>query len=210
MTMGIPQSIGEGSARVRIVMSMIRSLFCLALLVGCGDKAWSGVVPTPDALTFETQVYPVLLRDCGFNGCHGGPHRFFQVFGPGRVRWDPLSKQDDPPTMVEVQVSYQRALSMLVTEGCEPPEQSLLLKKPLELRAGGIGHKGIDALGRNVYQTPTAPGYVALLLWAGTGTVPAVGSQPGAGVGGIGLGGAGGVAGVAGAAGGLPVAGSRP
>jgi len=44
--------------------------------------------------------------------------------------------------------------------------QSLLLRKPLDLGAGGQGHEGIDALGRNVYASKADPGYAAIEAWA--------------------------------------------
>src|ERR1700755_2646142 len=37
--------------------------------------------------SFTNDVIPVLLRDCGFQACHGSPERFFRVWGPGRTRY---------------------------------------------------------------------------------------------------------------------------
>jgi hypothetical protein len=163
------------------------------LLAGCGDEVWNGQAPAPDAQAFATLVYPVMLRDCAFNDCHGGPARFLQVFGPGRTRLDPMSKPEDPPTDMEIAVSYQRALSMLVVEAGEPLTEAELLKKPLERKAGGVAHKGVDARGRNVYQTKQDPSYQVPVQWALGGPIPSgamAGASAGATAGTTGAGGA--------------------
>jgi hypothetical protein len=167
-------------------------LAALTLLCACGDSnTWSGDVPAPDPALFQSAVYPVLLRDCAFADCHGGEHRFFQVFGPGRTRLDPATKPHDPATAAELQRSYDRARSMLVSG--DTPSDSLLLRKPLEITAGGQGHKGVDAFGRNVYKSKQEPDYQVLSQWAnspsaassglptaGTGAaLPAAGSSGG-------------------------------
>jgi hypothetical protein len=144
-------------------MSSARSLLlCSSLLAACGS-AQIEPPPTPDAASFEASAYPVLLRDCAFPACHASNDRFFQVYGPGRVRLDPMLDVYDPATPVEVQLSYERARSMLSSPQVE---DSLLLRKPLEASAGGAAHKGDDELGRNVYRSKQDAGYQALLQWA--------------------------------------------
>jgi hypothetical protein len=118
-----------------------------------------------DAEAFRTEIYPVLLRDCGFNrGCHGDPGRIFHVLGPGRSRIDPALHPDDPATPLELQISYDRARAMV--HMTETLESSPLLVKPLALDAGGVGHKGVDAYGNNIYATRDAPNYRVLEQWA--------------------------------------------
>jgi hypothetical protein len=73
-------------------------------------------------------------------------------------------KSENPATMLELQTSYDRARSMLVTDG--PVARSLLLSKPLEAKVGGVGHRGIDGFGRNVYASRQDPSYSALATWA--------------------------------------------
>jgi len=141
-------------------------LTCAWALAACESETWTGAAPVADMAMFDSQVYPVLLRDCGFNACHGSDHRFFQVFGPGRVRIDPMQDPALPATPLELEVTYKRAVSMLITQG--PVEHSPLLTKPLESLRGGSGHKGVDDFGRNVYATPRAAGYQTLLTWAHT------------------------------------------
>jgi hypothetical protein len=138
---------------------------CAACLAACAeDRTWSGPLPAAERLEFEQAAYPVLLRDCAFSECHGAPDRFLQVVGPGRVRLDPTLDPAAPATPDEVELSLRRALSLLATDA--DVSRSLLLSKPLDLAAGGQGHRGADSLGRNVYTSRQAAGYVALAQWA--------------------------------------------
>jgi hypothetical protein len=45
------------------------------------------------------------------------------------------------------------------------PANSLLLRKGLDMQAGGTGHLGLDKYGRNVYRSASSPGYLALSKW---------------------------------------------
>ncbi len=139
---------------------------CCLLLCACGKTGqWSGPPPSPDFALFQSDVYPVLLRDCAFSECHGSEKRFFQVFGPGRMRLDPATTMPgDPVTPMELQRSYERSVSMLMS--AETVTKSLFLRKPLEASQGGQGHKGVDAFGRNVFASPLDPSYAILLHWA--------------------------------------------
>ena len=151
-------------------MSLLRapalrsSTALIALLALCtGLSACAKDEPAPPRADREFRdfqlVYPVLLRDCGFHACHGAPERFFRVVGPGRVRLDPDSAAFDGVTGDEASASYQSALTML---DADHPEESLLLKKPLAIEAGGSSHGGNDPFGRNVYRTAQDEGYLAL------------------------------------------------
>jgi hypothetical protein len=137
-------------------------LCALIALTACGEDTSEFALQTPDRLQFELEVYPVLLRDCGFNACHASSDRFFQVFGSGRARLLPATPTLDLPTPEEIGHAYERARSMI---DAADPEQSLLLRKPLATAAGGTGHEGVDALGRNVYQSKLEPGYLVLSRW---------------------------------------------
>lgn len=144
------------------------------VLAACQNESWSGEIPVPDRAMFEAEVYPVLLRDCGFNACHGDPARFLLVFGPGRMRVDPSLEMEMQPSPLEIEISYERARSMLVTTGSA--SASLLLTKPLQQQAGGVSHLGVDDFGRNVYQSTLAPGYATLVRWVQTATTAAAGA----------------------------------
>lgn len=151
-------------------------------LSACADPDVQVQLPSPDPLSFEVEVYPILLRDCGFPACHGDTRRFFRVFGPGRTRYRPreITPLLSPPTAEELTASYNRARSMLADNG--PVEESMLLQKPLR-----AGHKGDDEWGQNVYWTEADPSYQTLLRWAksmrngAVGAVPVIPGAPDAG-----------------------------
>ena len=133
-----------------------------ALAVGCASVEDDAGLVAPDRTVFDTKVWPILVRDCGFTECHGGDPRFFRVVGPGHVRLDPATRLTDPVTQAELQLSYDRARSML---DADDPNNSLLLRKPLEVAAGGSGHEGTDSFGRNVYRSVDDPAFQSLVRW---------------------------------------------
>ncbi|MES1171604.1 MAG: hypothetical protein ABUL77_00065 [Bacteroidota bacterium] len=122
----------------------------------------------PDPGMFESAVYPVLLTDCAFSGCHGAVERFLRVHGPGRTRLDPASPPAAPATAAELALAFTRAASMLTDPG--GPRRGLLLRKPLAVAAGGAEHGGDDPWGNNVYATKRDPRWQALYFWALTAT----------------------------------------
>jgi len=148
-----------------------KCLLCMLALgcVACADEAGNARFNKLNAAQFRTEVYPVLLRDCGFPTCHGSTDRFFQVWGPGRGRLDPTKRAFDLTTGAELSTSYQLALSMV--DG-KHPERSLLLRKPLAREAGGAGHEGVDKFGRNVYRSANDQGYLAIARWVFSQPVP--------------------------------------
>jgi hypothetical protein len=141
---------------------------CLALFLGCLGAGCASVEddlgpPLRDRATFDATVWPVLVRDCGFSECHGSTERFFRVVGPGHARLDPAMELAEPVTEAELQFSYDRARSML-----DPgdPAQSPLLRKPLDVDAGGDRHEGTDSFGIDVYRSVDDPNFRVLLSWA--------------------------------------------
>lgn len=148
---------------------------------GCADATAELALANPDRAAFDMNVYPILVRDCGFHECHGSSERFFQVFGPGHGRITPeLVQPLDPTTAQEMEISYQRALSMIDTAA---PESSPLLRKPLAVDAGGAGHQGVDRLARDVYQSTADSGYVVLLNWVLSQAAVGAPAAPAPGVG---------------------------
>jgi hypothetical protein len=138
--------------------------------VGCAPDVVEVSALHPDEQTFVRDVYPIVLRDCGFPECHGSTQRFYQVFGPGRVRLGPAPPDVQAPDVLypvqqqELIVTYERTRSMLTRISGQ--QDFLLLRKPLEVAAGGAGHLGTDRLGRNVYQSKQDPSWLALKAWA--------------------------------------------
>jgi hypothetical protein len=148
----------------------IGSAFAVMLLVGCASVVEEPGPPERDRAVFDERVWPVLVRDCGFSECHGSAERFFRVLGPGHERLDPAMRLADPVTPAELQLSYDRARGMI---DASDPAQSLLLRKPLEVAAGGAGHEGTDRYGRDVYRSVQDPNFRVLVDWVLGVTPPA-------------------------------------
>ncbi|MEM6996482.1 MAG: hypothetical protein AAF721_38615 [Myxococcota bacterium] len=130
---------------------------CVAL--GACEAPDDAVVPAPDYDAFERDIFPLLLRDCGFSACHGREERPFRLYGPYRLRLDSQTAADDPVTAEELWLSYQRTRSMLVAADLE---DAPLLRKPLP----GGGHDGIEEAGGAVYESDRDPSFVLLRRWA--------------------------------------------
>jgi len=137
------------------------------LAAGCAFDAPPANPPLPDRVMFDAEVYPILMRDCGFPDCHGNRDRFFRVYGLGRLRLDPELGIDDPITPQELNESYERARSMLGS--ARRAEDTLLVRKPLAVDQGGAPHLGIDDYGQDLYPSTEHPSYQILLSWARTG-----------------------------------------
>jgi hypothetical protein len=158
---------------------MKRTLALCGLLVSSGAACSSDtdgfVLANTDISIFQREVYPVLLRDCGFPTCHGSAERQFRVWGPGRVRLDPNdplfdSKMGSGGDMQQAQEPSQGELNLTFASAngfvdAREPQRSLILRKPLATAAGGSGHLGVDRFGRNVYSSMDSDGYLALSSW---------------------------------------------
>lgn len=117
--------------------------------------------------------YYVLLRDCAFPACHASQDRFFRVFGPGRAR--------EPGTEFGAGIKNTEGIFARVSaqEFIDPdnPSQSMLLRKPLAVSAGGMGHGGVDNFGRDVYSSINDDGYRALARWVENGAEQPAGDE---------------------------------
>jgi hypothetical protein len=152
----------------------------LALLCcgACADEPATAGFARREFMQFQREVYPVLLRDCGFPDCHGAPERFFRVWGPGRSRMPGATAMPgafDWPSGDEISTTFALSLSMI---DAADPARSLLLSKPLAVEAGGAGHLGVDKYGRNVYRTAQDAGYLALARWVMSAPPPPPAPRP--------------------------------
>jgi hypothetical protein len=121
-------------------------------------------IPDADTRQFVDDAYPILLADCGYPTCHGSSERFFQIYGPGRTRLDPMTDAYAPVTAQELALSFARARSMLI--GPKGPRRAPLLRKPLAVAAGGAKHEGDDPWGNAIYATKRDPRWELLFFWA--------------------------------------------
>jgi hypothetical protein len=63
-----------------MISASVSLLVCVLACTACSVDNPSLELPSPNVEEFAADVYPVLLRDCGFPACHGNPERFFRVF----------------------------------------------------------------------------------------------------------------------------------
>ncbi|MGD8862638.1 MAG: hypothetical protein PVI30_21690 [Myxococcales bacterium] len=160
--------------------ALLRAAYLLSLMMlglGCTDTGGDSEATRREFQQFQREVYPVLLRDCGFPECHGDEKRFFRVFGPGRVRLPGETTVPgalDQPTGDELATSYSLALSMIDPDD---PGSSTLLRKPLAVEAGGAGHAGVDDFDRDIYRTTRDNGYVTIARWVFSEPAAAPGGQ---------------------------------
>jgi hypothetical protein len=142
--------------------------------VGCSEEMGDhATFPVGNDFEFTDVVLPVLQRDCGFQTCHGSPERFFRVYGPGRTRLplDPTMCTDKlmvPPCNFDDLNGNERDYSRMSAQSMidiDNPADSLLLRKPLAVEAGGSDHEGVDKFGRNVYRTQNDEGWKIILRW---------------------------------------------
>lgn len=132
---------------------------------GCTASSVEPPPAAPDRARFATDVLPILARDCAFPDCHGDARRFLRVYVPGRTRLDPSTALLAPITELEIDASYERARSMLQASEDDPVGEAPLLRKPLDVEAGGAPHRGLDRYGRDVFSSTDDPRYQAIAAW---------------------------------------------
>jgi hypothetical protein len=154
-----------------------------------------GPFPKLSYACFVQNVEPELQQSCAFRTCHGKdtrPLHLYSMAGERGPNPGDFQLSDD-----EHRANYQRAIVYANTTSSNLPD---LLRKPLQLEAGGAGHGGVDRFGHNVYGSQTEPGWLALSSWvngldscdAGEGGGVGGGGEGGGVGGGTGTGGGGG------------------
>lgn len=149
---------------MRTILASAQVLAAVVALGACEPEAERYGVPERDAVAFQNEVYPILLRDCAFPACHGAAERFFHIYGPGRTRLLEETLPYAPATPEELAMSFDRTRSMLVDP--DGPRRAPLLRKPLAVGAGGAGHAGDTPYGAAIYLSKEDPSYIALFRWA--------------------------------------------
>jgi|GEM_PF-1227316 len=138
------------------------------------DPARFTRISQPDATAFQGPdnlgVSYFLERRCGTLDCHGQVGRALRVYGRDGLRLPndggitPLSGDT---TQAEIAANYRAVVGLepeqmsRVVAGGEDPETLLLLKKPLDIKFGGVQHKG----GPVIASGHADPGYECLTTW---------------------------------------------
>lgn len=145
----------------------MRALSIVALLacVACdGPSASHAPLAMGSMEMFEAEVEPALEAHCASGGCHGRSDRPLSLYAPGQHRMDPARLYaDEPLSEEEVHQNAQRLAAF--AWGVDGPD-SLALRKPLSLEAGGCWHGGGD-----VFPDRSHPAYRAIERWLSTRSV---------------------------------------
>ena len=118
-----------------------------------------------DEAYFRCNVQPILSKNCSMFACHGTPDRYFRLYARNRLRYGIAdeSKRNSFLNASERQLNYNAARAFI---DLNVVDNSLLLKKPLELDAGGYYH-GATKLGTsNVFPHIDDSEYKILVKWA--------------------------------------------
>lgn len=129
---------------------------------GCAPPPPATRLPPLDPAYFERMVEPELLASCAYSACHGAPLRPLRVFSLAGLRANPALSSTQPLTADEHRANYVRALAAAAATSAGLPD---LLRKPLQVEAGGSGHGGVDRYGRNVYADRQDPRWLLLSAW---------------------------------------------
>jgi hypothetical protein len=155
---------------------MVRAVVLVALLAGCVQEGLEQAQPAPalDAEFFRCNVQPVLAARCSFAACHGSNQRPLRVFAVQRMRLEvPWTAMTTPLTADELAANYRSAIGF-AADG----DAALLLRKPLDVTAGGSYHEGRELYGGDdVFLAEEDPGYQLLRRWI-DGETAAAGCEP--------------------------------
>lgn len=130
---------------------------------------------------FDCKVQPVLTKNCGQLACHGAPDpagRYFRIYGRNRLRDDGVLTGNPAMRGAERDHNFDAARAFV---DLVHPDDSLLLRKPLEQDAGGYFHRGATLYGgANVFATTTDPEYQIIAGWIDGATEVPTCQEPGA------------------------------
>jgi hypothetical protein len=162
---------------------MRRLLLALLLLPACSLDNPVEDPPALDLAMFRCEVQPVLVKQCSAPACHGTPLRYYRLFARNRLRYgiDPLDRAD-PLSDFEVMANYDATRALV--GGLDTPGDSMLVRKPLESRAGGYYHGATETFlktpGYNVFSSASDAEYQAIASWAAGATADPSCVDPGA------------------------------
>lgn len=132
----------------------------LAALAGCVEGPGGAPLPAAGIEAFAAEAQPVLAARCANPSCHGNPWRPLALYAVRRHRLDPADTHLEAPlTEAELRLNLLHTLGLLAT--ADDPADSLLLRKPLAVGAGGVAHAGGAQ-----FADPLSHDYQRLLRWA--------------------------------------------
>jgi hypothetical protein len=147
----------------------MRVLFGVVAILWLSVACQSGLEePKPlaplDEAYFRCHVQPVLTKTCASFKCHGDANRYFHVFARNRLRMTGSEKDRNAAlTTAERAANFDAARAFV---DLDARQDSLLLMKPVEAKAGGAFHRGATIFGAgNVFSDRNDPDYKTLATW---------------------------------------------
>jgi hypothetical protein len=121
----------------------VRAVVVAALLAGaCVELPPGEPLAELDVATFAAEVQPVLDERCAAPSCHGRPERPLAIYSPRRYRREPARRFLDEPLDADELAANARGVASFGFAIDDGLEDSLVLRKPLALAAGGARHEG--------------------------------------------------------------------
>ena len=148
----------------------MRRLLLVATLSACGPAAGTEPLAMADLETFEARVEPHLEARCSLGGCHGRAERPLALYAPGAYRADPERTYLDEPLDAFELLENARRISAFA--GDLRAADTLVIRKPLAIEAGGVWHGG-----GSVFVDDTDPSCRALVGWLDSRTIPDGGTR---------------------------------
>jgi hypothetical protein len=147
---------------------MRRALLLVALsaILGCeGGLEDRAPLPPLDEAYFRCHVQPVLTESCSMFACHGDGSRYFRIYARNRLRYGIAGEAQRNAQLNDAERAFNFASARAFID-VSARDRSLLLKKPLEIDAGGAFHRGATLYGAgNVFSTEKSADYQTLLKW---------------------------------------------
>lgn len=146
-------------------------LVSVLLLAGCqSGLADAQDLPAVDEAFFRCNVQPIVTKSCSMFLCHGDTKRYYTVFARNRLRFGVDERNAE---MIEPEWRYAYDATRAHIDR-EEPDESLLLKKPLDESAGGYFHGGATEFGQgDVYLSEDEQDYQTLSAWVNGATASA-------------------------------------
>lgn len=145
-------------------MAFALAVLALAPMTACQSNLdASAPLPGLDEAYFRCRVQPVLTKSCGAFACHGDAKRFFYFFSRDRLRLGGTEAERNAFMRDSERAFNFNAARAFVN--AEEPENSLILRKPLEQSAGGYYHGAVPLGASNVFPNKEDPDYKTLAEW---------------------------------------------
>lgn len=151
--------------RKPLALASVALLPALALAPACRSGLDEPApLPALDEAYFRCRVQPVLTKSCGAFACHGDARRYFHMFARSRLRLGGTEEQRNGLMRDQERAFNFDAARAMVS--VDEPDESLLLRKPLETSAGGYYHGAVPLGSSNIFPNKDDPDYKTLAAWA--------------------------------------------